>query len=238
MGELSQRRVVQRGADDGLGGFRHDDDGGGNRAQHHAGLGDPDAVKAQVHGAADDRDIHLRPRDETQIGVAAALAARGQCDARNHLALLQRGLARPGRDILNRNLAAARRAGNSHRGPGGNQPRHAVGGGGAVAEVADQRRAALNLGGADKLHPLDHAGPVRDQRGVRPKFGPRNRDADLPAAVLRARHRLHAVDLFQVDQVVRRHHPGAQLYKNIRPPGQKPRHADRLRRQCRGSLEC
>ena len=75
---------------------------------------------------------------------------------------------RPGADgdLLHRHFARALAADDHGDGAGGDQRRHAVGRRRGVAQIAGQRGAALDLGRADQVERLDHAGPGRAQAGM------------------------------------------------------------------------
>ena len=74
---------------------RHQQHPRGHRAQRHARRGDrAAAVEGQAHARAHHRDVHLRARDEAQVGVARARRARRQQEGDDELALAERELAR------------------------------------------------------------------------------------------------------------------------------------------------
>ena len=83
--------------------------------------------------------------------------------------------------LLDRNGALALGAGDHGLGTGGDQGRHAVGGGRGVAQIADHGAAALNLLGADEIGGFDDARPGLLQRGILAERGARHRGADLEA---------------------------------------------------------
>ena len=137
------------------------------------------------------------------------------------LAFVQHRLARPGRDILDRQLPSARGSGDGAGAPGGDHRGHAVGGGRGVAEVAARARASLDLGRAHQLHGLDDARPGPLERRVLSEFRAGDRGADAKATV-NLRDLAHLADVLDVDDERRLHVTGAQLGR-----------ADRCRRRAR-----
>ena len=128
----------------------------------------PPASSVSADAAADHRDVHLGARDEAQIGVRRARrrARQAQADAASSPGA-QRGLARPGAELLDRHLARRRPGPRSRTArAGGDQRRHGVGGRRGVAQVAAQRGPALDLRRADQVGRLDHARPHGAQRRV------------------------------------------------------------------------
>ncbi len=123
---------------------------------------------------------------------------------------------------VDRHLPGALRPGDRGDHPGGEHRRHRVGGGRGVAEIAGQRGAALDLGRADQVHRLDQPRPVGAQLGVLGHFGPRDRDADAPAAIRLAGDLADPLDMLDVDQRVGRDDVGAQLHQNVSAARQEP----------------
>lgn len=62
------------------------------------------------------------------------------------------------------------------------------------------------------------------------KLGPGSGDANAPAAISGARDIMYTGNFLQVDQVVGRDHPGAQLHQNVRSAGKET--GDAGRRGC------
>ncbi len=217
-----QRRHVQRRANERRRRLADQQDGRGHRPQRHPRLGDDGAVKAQVHRAANHRDVHLGARDKAQIGIAAASPPRRQVHRAHDLGPGQRGAPRCRRNVLYRDPARAIRADHRYRRPRSNHRRHAVGGGRAVAQVAGQGGAPLDLGRADQIHRLDHAGPVAGQLRVLAHLGTGDGNADPPASVTGAGNVTDPRYVLDVDQCIRGHETAAQLDQNIRSACQEP----------------
>ena len=127
-------------------------------------------------------------------------------------------------DAFHRDFALSARTGDHAGRARGDQRRHAVGRRRRIAEVAGQRRAALDLGRADQVGALDHAGPGLPQTLVLADHGAGGRGADDEGAVLLANAE-NARDLLGVDDMRRLHAAGTQLDQQIGPAGQDLRAA-------------
>ena len=78
-----------------------------HRAERHArGRARAAGIERQAHAAADHGDVHLRARDEAQVGVARARRPGRQQERGDDLALGQRQLARRQHDVLDRHARA------------------------------------------------------------------------------------------------------------------------------------
>ena len=107
LASLSSAASSSFAADEGLGGLVHQKHRRRHGAQRHAGrFDDALLVERQVHAGADHRDIHLRARNETQIGIARTRRALVEQDRLDDLAFGERGLARPGRHAAPRESCA------------------------------------------------------------------------------------------------------------------------------------
>ncbi len=157
--QLGQRGIVKARADQriGCGGDQQHRRRDGAQAD---ACGGADAVPVQrdADPAAHHRDVHLSAWDEAKIGVRCACRTGRQPELQDELALGERGAARSRRDLLDWNLAPAVRAENHRDRAGGKHRRHAVGSRRGVAQIPRQRGAALDLGRADQVHRLHHAG--------------------------------------------------------------------------------
>ena len=89
---------------------------------------------------------------------------QGDIDA--GFAARQRSLAGPGDDVFDTRFTPALRAGDGDGGAGGDQRRYAVSGGRAVAQVAADTGAALDLDRADQRDGFADAGPGLGEGGV------------------------------------------------------------------------
>src|SRR5205807_1933777 len=112
-------------------------------------------VERHINGNADDGDVHLGARDEAQIGAGLARLWLWYLERDDKLALGERGLARPGDDVLDRNLTLSVRSGDDRDAARRDDRGHAVRRGGGVAQIAGDRGAALDLGRADQIDALD-----------------------------------------------------------------------------------
>ena len=107
-GELLERGVVDLGADQRVGAFLRQQHRRRHRAERDARRGAGAAVvEREVDADADHRDVHLGARREALIGVAGMRRPRRQEERDDDLVLGERGLAGPGRDLLDRHLAGA-----------------------------------------------------------------------------------------------------------------------------------
>src|SRR6516225_8580132 len=116
----------------------------------------------------------------------------------DELALLERGLSRPGNNALDRRFSFAAGPGDDGGRTCGDQCRHAVGGRRGVAQIAGERGPSLDLLRADQIHALDDARPCTGQRLVFVDYGPRRRRADDEAVTLLA-DTDHPWDSFGID---------------------------------------
>ena len=107
-------------------------------------------------------------------------------------------------------------------GAGGDQRRDAVGGRRAVAQVAAHGGAALDLGRADQVGRLDHAGPDRLELGVLLELGAGDGGADAKAAALLL-DLAQLGDALDVDHENGLDHVGAHLHQQIGAAGQHAR---------------
>ena len=133
-----------------------------------------------------------------------------------------RGEPAGGRDhVLHRHLAGAAGPRDLAHGPCGDQRRHAVGGGRAVAEVAAEGGAPLDLGRADQLQRLDHAGPGRLDGLALAEHSTGDRRADADFRAVRA-HLHEPGDALEIDDQAGPHQVGAQLDEEVRAAGERP----------------
>ena len=171
-------------------------------------------VERERDTGADHGDIHFGARNETQVGIARA-GRRVRHDEGDHdFAGAEGELAGSRHHVLHRKGAGAARTRDLAHGTGGDQRRHTVGGGRAVAEIAAEGRAALNLGGADQLQRFHHPRP-RSLHGfvlAEGETGDRRADADL---LVGHRHVHERRNPLQVDDETGPHEIGAQLNQEV-----------------------
>ena len=83
-------------------------------------------LEGNVNASANDGDVHLRTRDETQVRVRRACRARRQQKGDDELALTEGRLPWTGADLFDRNIARTVRASDRAGGACSNECRHAV----------------------------------------------------------------------------------------------------------------
>ena len=177
-------------------------------------------VERERDTGADHGDVHLGARDEAQVGVARARRRLRHDEGDHDLAGAEAELAGPRDHVLHRHRAAAVRARDLADGAGGDQRRHAVGGWRAVAEVAAERGAPLNLGRADQLQRFHHTRP-RGLHGLvlaEGRAGDRRADADVIAVHRHVHERRNAL---QVDDEAGPDEIGAQLNQEVGAAGER-----------------
>ena len=149
----------------------------------------------------------------------------------------ERGAAgRNRRSVSTGAVAFALRAHDHRHRAGGDHRRHAVGGGGGVAQVAGQAGAALDLLGADQVHRLHHAGPGGLQRCVRFQHRARRGGTDDKAVRFLA-DADHARDVLGIDDQFRLQPAGPELDQKIGPAGQRLGEAGGTGEQGNGLLD-
>jgi len=137
----------------------------------------------------------------------------------DELALGERGAARPGHDLLDRDFAAPVRAGDDRQRARGDDRRHAVGGRRGVAQIAGDRGAALDLRRADQVDPLDDAGPGVLEALVGADHDARRGAADHEKIALLA-DADDARNALGIDDQVRLQPAAFQLDQEVGPPRQ------------------
>ena len=216
---------VQFGANDGGRARVHQHHGRGHGAQRHTGGGDcARGINRQADPGGGNGDVHLGPRDEAQIGVGAVRDGGGQEDRGDDLTLGQRGAAGGGGDRLDRGVAAAVRAFDADHGVGGKEGGHSIGSGGAVAQVAHHRAAALNLLGPDQLGGLGHAGEHGAERCMVAQLQTRHGGTDAETASL-GRDGADTGDALDINDQGGFDHASLQLHHHISATSQNPGHA-------------
>ena len=154
----------------------------------------------------------------------------------DELALLQRGAAGAGTDALGRRLALAVGSGDDADRARRDDRRDAVGGGRRVAQIAGERRAALDLRGADQVGALDDAGPGMFERLMAAQHHARRRRADDKEAAFLA-DADHAGDALGVDDQVGLDPAAAQLHQEVGPPRQHLRQTAGARQNLDGLID-
>ena len=193
-------------------------------------------VDRQVDPHAHHGDVHLGARDEAEVRVGRALGPRWQEERRDQLALGEGQLPGTDHDVLDRHVPPALRPDHGRRSSGGDEGGDAVGGRRAVAEVATQGGATLDLGRADEIGSLDDARPFLLEPGVLLELGSGDGRADSPAApFLDDRARL--TDLLDVDDQFRFDDVGAHLHQQVGASREHARLALRSREQGDRSLQ-